>query len=240
MDNTGYVALTRQSGLLREMQTIANNIANASTTGFRREGVIFAEVVAALPVAGGNLSMADARVQYNDSMQGGLRETGSQLDMAIAGDGFFMIETPQGQALSRAGAFSLNADSELVTLDGLRVLDSGGAPIFIPPDAAGIAVASDGTITANNRPIAQIAVVVPDDPAGLRRRDGVMFTAVGGVTQVVAPQVHQGFVEDSNVSAVTEIARMIDVQRSYELGQKLLDQEHDRISNLTKTLGQRA
>ena len=240
MDNTGYIALTRQAGLLREMQAVANNIANASTTGFRREGVLFSEVIAALPVEGGNLSMADARVRYTDRAQGVLRDTGGQLDMAIEGNGFFTVETQTGTALTRAGAFSLNAQSELVNMDGLRVLDDGGAPIFIPPDAGGIAVASDGTISADNRPIARIGIVAPDDPNALTRRDGVLFEYAGALNPVENAAVRQGFVEGSNVSAVAEITRMIEVQRSYELGQKLLDQEHDRISGLTRTLGQRA
>ncbi|UPH71830.1 flagellar hook-basal body complex protein [Abyssibius alkaniclasticus] len=240
MDNTGYVALTRQVGLLREMQLVANNIANASTTGFRREGVLFAEVIAALPVEGGNLSMADARVRYTDRAQGVLRETGNPLDMAIEGPGFFSVETPDGTALTRAGAFSLNAQSELVTMDGLRVLDDGGAPIFIPPDAARVSVATDGTISADNRPLARFGLVTPEDPAALNRRDGVLFVYDGPLSPVEAPSLRQGFVEGSNVSAVSEITRMIEVQRSYELGQKLLDQEHERISGVTRTLGQRA
>lgn len=240
MDNIGYVALTRQAGLLREMQVVANNIANASTTGFRREGVLFAEVIAALPVEGGNLSMAAARVRYTDDGQGVLRSTGNPLDLAIEGPGFFTVETPTGTALTRAGAFSLNAQSELVTMDGLRVLDDGGAPIFVPPDAMTVSVAADGTVSADNRPVARFGLVNPDNPEAMTRRDGVMFVYDGLLTPVVNASLRQGFVEGSNVSAVTEITRMIEVQRSYELGQKMLDQEHDRISGLTRTLGQRA
>ena len=106
MDLAGYVALTRASGLAKELQSVANNIANLSTTGYRREGVIFAEMVQALPVEGGSVAMTAARARYFDELQGALEETGGTLDLAIEGEGYFMVMTPQGERLTRAGAFS--------------------------------------------------------------------------------------------------------------------------------------
>jgi len=146
MDNAAYVALTRQVGLMKAMQVTANNIANLSTTGFRREDVLFAEMLVGQPDAPGTLAMTAARVRHTDMTQGPLRVTGGSLDFGLEGPGFFMVETPQGPRLTRAGAFSRSADGEMVTMDGLRVLDAGGAPIFLPPDAAAIAVAADGTL----------------------------------------------------------------------------------------------
>jgi len=105
MENAIYAGLTRQSGLMREMQVVANNIANLGTTGFRREGVIFAEHVKALGAAP-SLSMARARGRTIDLSPGDLIETGGRFDLAIRGDGFFLIETPQGERLSRAGHFT--------------------------------------------------------------------------------------------------------------------------------------
>ena len=95
MDLAGYVALTRQSGLAKELQSVANNIANLSTTGYRREGVIFAEEVQALPVEGGSVAMTEARARYTDELQGALQETGGPLDLAIEGDGYFTVMTPR-------------------------------------------------------------------------------------------------------------------------------------------------
>ncbi|MEP3511095.1 MAG: flagellar hook-basal body complex protein, partial [Lentilitoribacter sp.] len=117
MENTGYTTLTRQSGLLREMRVVANNIANAATSGFRQEGVIFSEYVQ--PVENSeSLSMGQADARQTSFAQGTLTQTGGQFDFAIEGDGFFLVETPLGERLTRAGAFSPNAEGDLVTFDG--------------------------------------------------------------------------------------------------------------------------
>ena len=105
MDNTGYVALTRQAGLLREMQAVANNIANASTTGFRREGIIFSEYVQRVE-GGPSLSMATGDTRHMDLRQAGLSQTGGTFDFAIQGEGFFQLQTPNGPRLTRAGSFT--------------------------------------------------------------------------------------------------------------------------------------
>ncbi len=237
MDNAGYVALSRQSGLLREMQAVANNIANISTTGYRREGLVFSEYVRALGNDTPSLSMALADVRATFQTQGGLTRTGAPFDLAIEGEGFFLIETPEGNQLTRAGSFTPNGAGDLVTPDGFRLLDGGGAPIFIPPDAPAISIAADGTVSAGDRPIAQIGLYRPSDPADLARRQGVRFAAENGVEPVEGSAIMQGFLEESNVEPVVEIARMIEIQRAYELGQSFLDNEDRRIRNVLQTLG---
>lgn len=238
--DSSYVSISRQSGLLKELQAVANNIANISTTGFRREGMVFAEAVKALEVEGGSVSMATARVRYTDSIAGGTSQTGGALDMAIDGPGFFMVETPQGERLTRAGSFSSNGEGDLVTMTGYRVLDSGGAPIFIPPDAGSIGIAEDGTISANGSPISQVGVFEVEDTSTLVREDGVMFRAEGEVIPAENSRVKQGFLESSNVNPVVEIARLIEVQRAYEMGQDLLDKEDKRIRASIRTIGKTA
>lgn len=237
MDTTGYIALTRQSGLLKELQAVANNIANISTTGFRREGVIFAEALKALDTEGGGIAMTSARVRFTDSAVGNLSQTGGPLDLAIDGPGFFMVETPEGERLTRAGSFSSNADGDLVTMTGYRVLDSGGAPIFIPPDAGLVGIAEDGTVSANGRLIAQIGVFEVEDPQMMTRANGVMFQFDADPQPAENSFVLQGFLEGSNVDAVTEMARLIEVQRAYELGQNLMDSEDERVRSSIRTLG---
>ncbi len=237
MDNAGYTTLTRQAGLLREMQTVANNLANLSTTGFRKEGVIFAEHVKALDGAESSLSMATANVRLTVQQQGTLTQTNGNFDFAIEGDGFFMIQTPDGDMLSRAGSFTPNAEGELVTPDGYRLLDGGGAPIFIPPDARSIAVSADGTLSVDGVPQTQISLFNPVDPTDLTRQNGVRFSINGEVEAVEGSSIMQGFIEDSNVSPVIEIARMIEVQHAYELGQSFMDKEDERIRGVLSTLG---
>ena len=134
MDASGYITLSRQSGLLSQMDAIANNIANATTTGFRREGTVFSEYVARTG-DGPSLSMGYGNTRVVDLQQAGISATGGSLDFAIEGEGFFLIQTPQGQMLTRAGSFTPGADGILQTADGFPVLDGSGSSIFIPPDA---------------------------------------------------------------------------------------------------------
>lgn len=237
MDLAGYVALTRASGLAKEMQSVANNIANLGTTGYRREGVIFAEEIRALPIEGGSVAMTAARARFTDDMQGALEETGGSLDLAIEGGGYFTVMTPQGERLTRAGAFTRNGEGTIVTMDGHALLDEGGGEIAIPPEAKAIGVASDGTLSVDGAPVAKIGLVTPVDPAKVSREAGTLFKAAA-TEPVEAPRVVQGFLEQSNVNPIAEMARMIEVQRAYEYGQKLMDQEDERIRLVVKTLGQ--
>ncbi len=236
MDNAIYATLTRQSGLMREMQTVANNLSNISTAGFRREGVIFSEHVAALDGNEPSLSMADAYGRNVNLSQGPISSTGGAFDFAIEGEGFFMIQTPQGNQLTRAGAFTPGPEGDLVTMDGYPVLDSGGTAITIPPGASQVALARDGTLSAAGVPIAQIGVYMPNDPNGLIHTGGTRFSAEAGAEVMENPVVLQGYIEESNVDAVSEIARMIEVQRAYELGQTFLDREDERIRSVISTL----
>lgn len=238
MDNAGYTALTRQSGLMAEMQTVANNIANASTTGFRREGVIFSEFVEALAPGDPSLSMALANVRDTRLDQAPLSQTGATFDLAIQGEGFFLIEGAQGPMLTRAGAFTPSQNGELVTADGLRLLDAGGAPVFVPADASVIAIGADGTMSADGQPLTQIGLWLPNDPNDLEHRDGVRFAAPSGTQPLVnGGTIMQGFLESSNVDPIGEIARMIEIQRAYEQGQSFLEREDQRIRNVLQSAG---
>lgn len=234
MDNASYTTLTRQSGLMAEMQTIANNIANANTTGFRAEGVIFAEYVNA--AGDQSVSMATAEVRNTDFAQGALTQTGGQFDLAIEGDGFFLIETPSGNQLTRSGVFTPNADGNLVTMDGHLVLDSGEAPVFLPSGTGRIGIAPDGTISADGNPVGQIGLFQPIDSNTLSRENGVRFS-VDEYEPAISGKIAQGFVEESNVNPVLQIARLIEVQRAYELGQSFAENEHSRLRNTIDALG---
>ncbi|MEM9249426.1 MAG: flagellar hook-basal body complex protein [Pseudomonadota bacterium] len=230
------ITLSRQSGLVNEMNTIANNIANAATTGYRREGVVFTEYVHGTG-SGPSVSMAAGRGRSIDLTQGTLTETGARYDLAIQGDGFFLIETPQGERLTRAGSFTPSPAGELVTPDGHLLLDAGGAPVFAPAGAADVFIATDGTVSADGAPIGQIGLYLPADPNSLVREAGAIFQADAGFEPVLEGSVIlQGRLETANVNPVLEIARMIEVQRAYELGQAFLERESDRRSSLIDTL----
>jgi flagellar basal-body rod protein FlgF len=236
MDSIGYTTLTRQSGLMREMEVVAHNIANISTTGFRREGVVFSEYVNRLE-GEPSLSMATASARNVDLSQAGFSQTGGRYDFAIQGEGFFLIETPDGERLTRAGAFTPSATGELVTPDGHRLLDAGGTPVVVPPGARSVGVGRDGTLSADGLAVARIGLWQPTNPLSLTHVAGTMFAAEGGVEPSERGEIMQGALEDSNVEPVTEVARMIAVQRAYEMGQTFLDREDARIRSVIQTLG---
>lgn len=236
MDNAIYAGLSRQSGLMAEMTAIANNIANANTTGYRAEGVIFSEYVRGLAPDTASLSMAAARVRQTDFTQGGIETTGAPFDLAIEGEGFFLVATPQGDRLTRAGSFLTNDMGDLVTPQGHPVLDAGGAPIAIPMDAGPVTIGGDGTLSVGGDPLGQLAVVAPLDPLQMSRGDGVLFNPGDGWQPVDAPRILQGAVESANTDTVGQIARMIEVQRAYELGQNFLDREDERIRAVITSL----
>lgn len=233
METAGYTALSRQSSLMQEMRVIANNIANANTTGYRQQGVIFSEYVTEGDGVS-SVAMANARVRNSSFVQGTLEQTGGMFDFAIEGDGFFLVNAPGGQRLTRAGSFSPSAEGTLVTADGYPVLDGGGAPIFVPPQASDLAVGRDGTISTDGRPIGQIGVVAPLDPKMMVREGSLLFRSDEGFQPVDNPRVMQGFVEASNVDPILQVARMVEVQRAYELGQSFMEREDERIRTALK------
>jgi flagellar basal-body rod protein FlgF len=237
MDNANYTTLNRQTGLLRDMQTVAQNIANMATTGYRAESVVFSEYVADLGPNDPSLSIANTTARSSNLTQGALTLTNGTFDLAIEGDGFFLVATPEGERLTRAGVFTPSAEGNLVAPDGAFLLDAGGAPVFVPPGAQSISVAADGTMSADGNPLAQIGLWSAN-PLQMTRAEGVRFDPGGPPTPVENGRILQGFVESSNVDAITEVARMIEVQRAYELGQTFLDREDERVRTAIRTIGQ--
>lgn len=236
MENATYATLTRQTGLMSEMRVIANNIANASTTGFRAESLIFSEYVSPLGPDHESISMATGRVRHTNQTQGALTQTGGTFDLAIEGDAFFLIDTAEGPRLTRSGSFTPNADGNLVTMDGNPVLDAGGAPVFVPQGLGAVGIAPDGTISVGGDPVGQIGLVVPNEPTEMTRQSSNLFDAVSGYEAAPEGRMVQGYLEGSNVNSLAEISRMIAVQRAYELGQTFLDNENERILKVIQTV----
>lgn len=235
MESTGYVTVARQSGLMHEMETIAHNIANTATTGYRAQGLVFSEFIRSVS-DGDSLSMAAARVKKTSTAQGVLTQTGNTLDLAIEGTGFFQIETPNGPRLTRAGAFNVNSFGDIVTSDGHPVLDIGGAPINVPAGVTDVEVAADGTVSLGERLLGQIGIVDPEPGADLQRESGAMFRTDAVLVPSTGSKVLQGHLEGSNVDAIAQLTRLIEVQRAYEIGQQLLDFDNDRTRAALQTL----
>ncbi len=227
-----YSVLARQSGLMREIDIVANNIANANTTGFRAEAMIFSEFLETLDPAS-SLSMGAGHGKMIKLAQGALEATGGTFDFAIEGEGFFQVEAVTGPQITRTGAFLRNNFGELVTPAGARLLDVGGIPVFVPPDAQDVFLAPDGTLSADGQPLALIGLVQPLDPGQLQRVGDTAFVAEAGVEPIFEGRVLQGYLEASNVDPVSEVARMIAVQHAYEMGQAFLQREDERLKSIT-------
>jgi flagellar basal-body rod protein FlgF len=242
VDNAIYTMITRQSGLQREMASVANNVANMSTTGFKGEHGVFSEYIARLESGRGqidaqsSLSMGRLGAHATDFSDGSLAPTGAPLDMAITGEGFFQVQTPDGTRLTRAGHFMLDADRILVDPMGNAVTDTGGGEIAIPLEAEDIRVARDGTISSAGIEYGRVGVFTAEPDA--LERDGNNLWRATNATVVDEPNISSGFLEQSNVNPVLEMARMIEVQRFYDAGKSLMDLEDDRIRSVARTIRQ--
>ncbi len=243
MDNGIYINLSRQSGLMKELDVIANNIANSNTTGYKREGAVFTEFVNAARNglnSGGpreSLSMGRLGAHVSHFESGELRRTGGTLDVAIDGEGFFQIESPRGERLSRAGHFMTDNEGTLINADGFAVLDDAGGRLQIPQDVNLLAIGGDGTISADGVEVGRLGIVTAL-PQNLVRDGDNLWEANNGTVPVETARLIQGFLENSNVEPVAEIARMIEVQRHYDAGQKLMEIENDRIKSVITTVRQ--
>ncbi|MEZ5946740.1 MAG: flagellar hook-basal body complex protein [Hyphomonas sp.] len=229
MSNAIYAALTRQQGLMQEMQVVANNLANLSTTGYKSDRAIFAEFLAGTGEDGG-LSMGGLAGHSFQLDQGTLKPTGGQFDLAIQGEGYFAVETPQGPRLTRAGHFQLSAEGNLIDAMGNRLMGAGGGTLTLPPEAKTVMIGADGTIFANGEQFGQVGVVMPQGE--MSKDSNTYFSAPGGFGAAQGASIVQGALEQSNVSPVLEVARMIEVQRAYEAGQTILEREDTRIGQV--------
>ncbi|KDA01824.1 flagellar hook-basal body complex protein [Hyphomonas oceanitis] len=237
MSNAIYATLARQHGLMQEMQVVSNNLANSSTTGYKTDRAIFAEFMVSTGSDTSSLSMGSLAGHSFEMEQGGLKVTGGQFDLAVQGDGYFTVDTPQGTRLTRAGQFQLAANGNLIDMNGSNVLNAGGGPITIPPEATNLVISVDGTISANGLQIDQVGIVVPDGE--LMRDSNTYFSAKDGFAAAKDFGIVQGALEQSNVSPVLEVSRMIEVQRAYEAGQALLETEDQRIGQLISAVRER-
>ena len=235
-----YVALSSQMALDKRLTTIADNVANARTVGFRATGVKFEDVVSGL--GDQSVSFVSTGDTYLSTRAGGVRQTGSPFDFAIKGDAWFAIETPAGPVMTRDGRFTMLDTGDLVSLEGYPVLDAGGAPIQLDPQAGPPVAGGDGTLRQNGQLVGALGLY--------EFQPGPNFTRFGnsGIVPWGAPEpavdridigVAQGFLEDSNVDPVLEITRLIQVQRAFENVSALIRDSESALEQAISTLGPR-
>jgi flagellar basal-body rod protein FlgF len=241
LDNSTYVALSRQMTLRRQLDIVANNIANADTAGFKAEALTTA-VEQRAPSKNAQVHHATRFVLDNGVSrnfgQGSLRQTGNELDVAIDGDAFFSVTTPEGERYTRDGRFKLDAAGQLVTQAGEPVLDDGGGPITLRRDGSAPSIAADGTVSQDGERVARLGVVRFDNLGALSKTGEGLYLA-DGAAPVAAPdvQLRQGMLESSNVNPVLEVVNLVEVSRAYERVTRMIDQTQDLSRRAVDRLG---
>jgi flagellar basal-body rod protein FlgF len=223
-----YSAATALDAAQQNHDAVSENLANATMPGYRRRGLAFESVERALqeanqPQTGTSILGTHVAQEYTGFEAGPLQDTGNPLDVAIDGNGFFVLQGPNGPLYTRNGTFKINANGELQSQDGLPVKGADG-PITVPTNTVKISIGRDGTILADKTQVGKLDIQSFADPSQLERAGTTLFTAPAGVQPQTggAISVHQGYRESSNVQVVNEMVAMIAGMRHFEAAQHAL------------------
>ena len=237
MENTLFIGLSRQLVAKRQMDVIANNLANASSPGYKGEQMMFAEHVKAVDRSTTLSFVRDVAVARNYG-EGEFRATKNVLDVAIKGDGWFQVEAAGSMKYTRNGHFELDNEGKLVNTSGHPIQSFKGGPIVFSPGDKDIVIKSDGTITAGGEERGRLKIAVFDDMQSMKKISGNLYKTNAEPKNATDYSVVQGMLEKSNVQPIMEVTRMISTLRGFQSTQKLLEQEHDRqrkaIEKLTR------
>lgn len=241
METSAVIAASRQGALKRQLEIVANNLANMSTNGYKSSQMMFVEHV--VKSKGGerlispNLTYTRDIATRIDVSDGAIETTGNPLDLAIRNDGFFVVRDAQGQEYyTRNGQFRLDTTGQIVNQQGHALMASGGQPIILSPNDSQINVARDGTLSTENGQLGKIRVVQFDNPQDMQRTSGAMFTSQNPPTDIAAPDIIQGSLEGSNVEPIMEMSRMIELHRSYDSAKSFIEKEDERQKSMIQGL----
>jgi flagellar basal-body rod protein FlgF len=238
MQNGLYVALSAQVALERRLDTIAANVANMNTPGYRADGITFEAQVAK---AGENrLSYVTPGSGFISRRSGPLIPTGNSFDVAVQGEGWFAINGPQGVIYTRDGRMKLSETGALENINGLPMLDAGGAPIQLDGAGGPPTISGDGMITQNGRQVSAIGLFTLDPDARLSRAGNSGFTSDKPgqpILDFTQNGVVQGSIEGANVNPVEEMTRLISVTRNFDGVNNEITQTENSMTDAIKTLG---
>jgi flagellar basal-body rod protein FlgF len=234
MQSNIYVALSAQLALQRRLDTVANNVANASTAGYRAEEMSFEELLSEKgkePVS--FVSKGDSHLSLK---MGDLEQTGRPLDVAVRGSAWLAIQTPQGIAYTRDGRMQMTTEGVLTTISGQPFLDASGSPLQLDPEKPPPTINKAGTITQDGQDLGALGIYRIPQQAKLTRAEGSSVTSDIQPTaelDFISNGVVQGFVEKSNVNPMLEMTHLITLQRNFEAVSTML---HDTESSLQDAL----
>ena len=244
MDVSAYVLLSHEQALRRRLDVAANNMANTSTIGFKREDPLFHEYVERADEA----QIKDAKATsfvldygaVHDTSQGAFQATGNPLDVMIDGPGYLSVQTPEGgTAFTRAGLIKVLETGELATSGGHILLGENGQPIKVAADQRnGIAITADGSVVGTGGALGRLSVTVFDDERGVDPRGDGMMTGQGGrVLTAAETKLKVGGVEGSNVQPIVETTNMVEILRSYQNSQRMSESLSELRKNAIGRLG---
>lgn len=236
-----YVSLSGQMALMRRLETIAHNVANAHTAGYRAEGITFEDVLSDRTQDA--VHFASTGEHFISRRVGEITPTGNPLDLAIKGDAWFGIQTQVGTVYTRDGRMQMTPEGQLQSLNGHPILDVGGAPLQLNPNNGPPKIAGDGTITQGNNRVGAVGLFIIPDDVKLKRFDN------SGMIPEREPEpaldfnktsIAQGFVERANVNPVLEISKLIMIQRSFDAITGSIDKTEGTLDAAIRTLGDTA
>lgn len=252
MENALLVGLSRQVALQRQMDVVANNIANLNTTGFKSDGPLFEEYVRT-SARENSFSARDSTVHFvndrgiwHDMSQGTIQLTGNPLDVAIEGEGYLTVQTPAGDRYTRNGALQINAQGQLVTNEGMPVIGDNGPIVFQPGDR-NVIISKDGRISVNEGASdktegvrGKLRLVRFAQSQNLLKDGSSNFSTPAGMAAepMAVAKFQQGAVEKSNVNGIVEMTRMIEITRTYTQMSTLLQQQGDMRKSAIQQLAE--
>jgi flagellar basal-body rod protein FlgF len=237
LENTVYIALSRQLVLNRQIDVVANNLANMNTTAYKTQRMLFEEYLVKTE-GGQQMSFVQDVAVARNLEDGELSATGSPLDMALSGRGYFVVETPEGLRYTRNGHFRFDEEGRLVTQDGLPVLDEGGKPIQVNLAETQLQVSTDGTVATGPGQTSKLQVVGFANEYKLSSVGAGLYETAEPPQPVPATKVMQGMLEGSNVQPILEINSMIELSRAYQSTQQMLENDHDLRRRTIRQLAQ--
>jgi len=242
VENTSYVGISGQLSLARRLETIANNMANVNTPGFRAEALKFSTLVSPqAETQGSRVQFSSTGKSYISLERGQLMQTGNALDVAVKGESYLALQTPAGLVYTRDGRMQMTAEGGLVSVQGYPVLDSGGAPITLEPQSGLPRISEDGNIYQNNVQVGALGLFQFQPGSHLiYGPNSSLIPDRAPIPVIDDPQngVVQGYIESSNVNGVIEMTRLIDVSRAFERVESMLRSQNEMSSKAIETLGQ--
>ncbi|MDQ0317581.1 flagellar basal-body rod protein FlgF [Amorphus orientalis] len=238
MSSSLYVALSGQVALERRMTTVAHNVANMNTGGFRAEEVQFDTVLSKLGTR--EVAYSSTGDTFISRKAGPVTYTGNKLDVAIDGDGWFSIETPAGNAYTRDGRLQINEAGDLLSSSGHPILDAGGAPIAIDPAAGEVSIGRDGMISQGEQQIGALGLfLLPADARLSRYGDNAVLSdqAALPVEDRVGNSVKQGYAEGANVNPIMEMTKLIMISRAFDSAASAVERSESTEQQAIRSLG---